>query len=402
MSGYRPTTLRLAQNHCSKAIEHYENGVPYDRRFFGVGIAAHAVLQAVGEARTRNPEAIFTIADKVVARLITEGRTFEGEGEPPMDHDSAFAGRDLALEYLRWHPFDMREDEVFELGLAVNSNFRRTDYSPNAYCRCILDRVSRYVSQEEDSSGARVVKIIDYKTDWPCDSSRLDSLQLRAQAVIYDACESRNSWDIMIREVVNMRTRESWQDVIDVEDSGVIDRWRSDLRLMIKAEEDKLDRESGARLASPGGGCIGCPYALRCDDSLDFSVDSHPDFTCCEYATVLALAKGIEPACRELTAQEPKDIGGGKVVGTVALEEKVINAEGAIEIWDEWEEKGGDVRGFLTAAGGMGKGNALAIAKVIFPSRKQKKEREEWVDDRSVVVVKRRFGVHKKEVDDVE
>jgi hypothetical protein len=102
---YRPTSLRLASRHCPSAVVFYEQDRAYFRDHFAVGIAAHAVLEALGHARRQiheqsQPwEQIEVIADRVAKQLMTTGRTFDGRSEPPLSPDAVVEGRDLAL---RW------------------------------------------------------------------------------------------------------------------------------------------------------------------------------------------------------------------------------------------------------------------------------------------------------------
>src|SRR3990167_5616458 len=87
----RPTTLKLLARHCPMAVEHYENGIPYDRRIFAVGTAAHDCLQAMAVG---GPGA----TPATVEALLVIGRAGV-DAEPPLPPNAVFAGRDLALAW---------------------------------------------------------------------------------------------------------------------------------------------------------------------------------------------------------------------------------------------------------------------------------------------------------------
>ena len=83
------TRLGLVARHCPRALDFADADTPRDRSIFETGIAAHHILQAVGEHQRREdrllePEDFEAIAANVLRHLVAEGRLFEGRPEPPL------------------------------------------------------------------------------------------------------------------------------------------------------------------------------------------------------------------------------------------------------------------------------------------------------------------------------
>ena len=100
----RSTSLNLLTRTCPKALDHYESGAHYDRDVFQVGIAAHAVFEALNASTVANnaipeTEEMERIADATIRRLVLQGRSFDGVPEPPPKVEQAMAGMRLALDY---------------------------------------------------------------------------------------------------------------------------------------------------------------------------------------------------------------------------------------------------------------------------------------------------------------
>jgi hypothetical protein len=199
MPPYRSTTLRLAAEHCPAAVDLLQARTPYDRSIFNPGVAAHAILESVGAAvSSGKPHDPTTIADQVVRELVTNGRSFDGNPEPPMRVDQATKGRDIALSCLARHELSPTARQ--EVGLAVNDKWEPIAYSRDAYYVAALDILDTYEAEEGD----QVVETADYKGAWPTDSTSLDTTQIRGQLAI--AVAHFPSASIGRRTVINLRS----------------------------------------------------------------------------------------------------------------------------------------------------------------------------------------------------
>ena len=391
MTVYRPTTLRLAAEHCSKALDHYEDGVTYDRRIFATGTAAHCYLQALGDlcvqlGKYPGRAAIAALFKRVTKSLISEGRSFEGVQEPPLPHDKVFAGRGLVMAWLQ-QGNQLSPGAEYEVGIAVGDNWEEVDYGPDAYYRCILDVVEITDVEDEEFCG-RMIRITDYKTDWPADESRLDSVQMKSQAVLANI--KYPDWDLMTRQVVNLRTGAIYEHHL-YPDEGLLERWQEDLQETIAAEEAKI--VDGSRVASPGAECNGCPYALSCDDAsdllADFTLKADPASMARSFAILSARREVAKEGMKLFAKEDPVDIGSA-VVGTVAAERVVLKKDSAIKLWELWEKSGGEPRGFVNALD-------LSVAQAKRALAKLESDADAWLAKHTERLTSRRFGVHRKD-----
>ena len=283
---YRPTTLIMASKHCPRAINFYHRGAEIVRRIFGVGIAVHAIIQAWIEETNAGDGELNTgqlrqVCDLVCERMIRDGRSFEGVPEPPLAADDVWAGADLARAYVERHPIlPSTLLSSAEEGMAVDADWQPVKYSPDARLRLIADYVTVTEEVDEESS-ARILVVRDYKSAWSTDERELDTLQLKAQAVLAWShhgfigdrrqLPTNAAVDAVRQEVVNLRTgatftRELW---IDGDGLETLQRWQDELEVTMKALDDGRD-EDGFYRVSPGGGCIGCPYVRHCEAGQDW------------------------------------------------------------------------------------------------------------------------------------
>lgn len=276
--GWRSTTLGLVSDHCPRALDFYENGVPYDRTIFARGVAAHAVLEDLGhETRRRKAGYLLgadaeAVAHETCLRLIRDGRDFEGQSEPPLPEREVFEGRDMALSFHEEHP--SRPDFEYEIGLAVNARWEACPYDTGAALRCRIDatgtRLPTWADDEDGGGGPRLV-VDDYKSGWQDDARALHSIQRKIQGVL--------AWDrwgkgheILELRVVNFRSHQIHSLELypnDPEDAAKLKRWRRDIEAVIAAL-DAPRSPGGLRPAAPGPRCFGCPYVGQCGAARDF------------------------------------------------------------------------------------------------------------------------------------
>lgn len=397
---YRPTTLALVENHCPAALDFYEAGKPRDPRPFEVGIAAHAVLQAIGEETNRlgrqlDQTEVDALALSVAQRLVAVGRTFDGEQEPPLTMANVLAGRDLAVEYLtRWWP---TIGASIELGIAVDRHWNRVDYySPDAWLRCILDYAVVEDVEIDEESAARTLFIRDFKSSWAAGASELETIQRRVQAVLGWLHFAYQGPQRLVLEVANLRTGKVHElELWPTDDpEGQLARWRADIEAMLGALDQQ--KRLGHRVASPGACCVGCPYVLSCPWAQDYleaaGIPGTAERRAVSYAVAHAHLSALAPLVREDAGDGSVPVPGG-VVGYVAKVSRKVRSESYADLAAAWEDSGGDLAGFARAVD-LTVSNVESVAKALHPDRKQKKERDAFVAALVEPETKSQFGVH--------
>lgn len=388
----RPTTLRLFATCCPMAVQHYEDGTPQDRSIFAVGTAAHDVLHALAVDG-------LPAVESVVAALLTTGR--EGvDAEPPLHPDPVFAGRDLALAHYERSLGSLgTEKALYELGLAVAADWETDDYNDDPWLRARLD-VLDVATQEDEEFFAEGWTCRDYKTAWSAGEKDLDSIQMKAQAVLALAHRGRlmrihdyPEPSFIRREIVNLRSGKTHAvDVwLDAEGMEVIEGWKRDLATTVRAAS------AMPRIAAPGVNCHGCPYAMRCPPALDF-VGDHRASVPERYAAAAAVAAALQAEARAACDGGFVTVPGGRV-GTVPTTSKEIAPDALVKVWEAWtageatdEGTTSLVRRFL----GEIKPGATQLDKasrLLMPERKQKAERDAFMAQFTVEKAGRRFGV---------
>ncbi len=402
----RSTTLSLVADTCLRALDHYEAGDPYDRDIFSTGIAAHAVLQVLAGRPSLTGDGIALMADHVVLELSTKGRSFDGVAEPPLPVEACIAGRDLALAWLEQHPIP--PGAVAELGMAVNSEWGFVDYAdPDAHYKAILDL--KYLEvQEDEESAATVVVAEDFKSSWRAREDHLDSIQMKGQAVL--AAKAHPEADAVKIVIANLRTRQRYERTIWLDEEGwkVLDGWENDIDLAIAATEFR--GPDGKRPASPGAGCLGCPYLSRCEPARAILrgtvLESGPEGVALRYAVAKAMVEELGPRLQDHTAEAPIKIAGG-LVGYQPKErrEAVDNVEATLaHIWfgvtpeEEytWDAQNGTTLGLLRALD-PGVGSLTGAASALSPRSEPdwKTKRGELIDQLIKTGIGPSFGVHK-------
>lgn len=445
---YRPTTLRLASRHCPRAVDHYEQGRPYFREHFSAGIAAHAVLDVLGQqtvkaGRSLNEVEIEGYAEAAARVLLVRGREFDGEREPPMSADAVFEGRDLAVRWAKANP--LSPTARYELGAGFTAEWHSAGYrSEDARFRLIFDVLDEIEIADEESAG-RGVLARDYKTAWPTGADELDTPQMRAQAVAAAILYPRA--DFVRQEVVSLRTGETFSRTLWMEDSAAqLARWRQDLTAAMDALDEMKGeaariwsdehkawwRTAGAgytqdegqagvftrahaervaagcgpekqikivltlRPARPGPGCLGCPWALTCEDAARYTASCGLDLQPVDVARAFAAADARRQAlfhlAKRVTEERPIEIDGA-VVGYVAQSGRDPLPDAAARVFAEWAARRGDLPGFLAAL----KPGVTALqgaARTLAPH--DRKTQDEMLARWTAPKTRVEFGVHKK------
>lgn len=393
MRAYRSSALRMASRHCPAVLDHLDNGTPYERRGFEVGVAAHAVLQAVGEATNTADRALVDaeidrVAGEVAARLIGSGRSFDGTPEPPMVADNAWHGRDLALSWLRFHPVE--PGAYYETPLAASATWEAVPYASGlARYRGILDE-RRITEDGDEEQGWQTVVVRDHKSAWSEGEEWLDSLQARGYAVL--AWVHHPAAKVIRLELAHLRLCKLWTREIQVDEEGaaLLRQWRDDLTQTMGA----LDAPE-ARAATPGVGCAGCPFLGRCDAARAYyaggDIPETGEARAVAYAVLEALRERMAGLLKEDTAEAPLAIPGG-VVGTVGRRQRCATVDAPGVLWEAWQAQRGDALGLLYRLG-LGVKAIESVAKYLYPERGDKPLREDLVDQCTGVEIARRFGV---------
>lgn len=401
MTIWRPTSLQLVGDHCARALDFSEQDVPYDGTIFATGTAAHSILHACGElARKLRREPSIPecedVARAICSALIGTGRTEDWQREPPISPDAAWAGRDLAIEYL-FYGGTLSPTAHYEIGLALDANGNACDYrAPEAALRCILDVLDAGEELDEESSFQTLI-VRDYKSAWSTGPDELTTLQRKAQAVAA-VRHFGGGADLLRLEVVNLRTRKTFSETVHLaEERQVIDGWWSDLVTTMKAVDSERDNQ-GRRIASPGGNCMGCPYVLHCEAAREWLDRSGLPGTAVERARAFAVAKArvefLQEYVKADTDEAPIPVDDKHVVGTVAKETAALKDDAYSTMAAEWELAGGDLAGFASALD-LKVRNAEELAKVLFRERGDRAERDRWTDSLIEPRIDRKFGVHR-------
>jgi len=394
MRAYHPTDLQFASRHCGHALTLREQRVPYDRRPFEVGIAAHACLEYIAvkgreQGETLTDDAAAVLTRDCCERLIAKGREWGGHTEPPLAPDAVWAGRKLALD---WHAMEpVSHEAMVELGLAVDEHGTTVPYeSKAAALKCILDYVTIGERGDEESC-SRWLTIRDYKSSWAADAGGLETLQRKAQAVVAVAAYGADV-DAVALEVVNLRTRQTYRKELWLRDYGdqIVTGWFDEIMATIRALEEMKD-ERGHRAPVVGAHCYGCPYVSVCEGAREALTD--PRDLAVRFAVLGAEYDALSGIVKAACTEQPILLPGG-FVGYEAKPQRRLTPEGVAQLVDEWRSYRGELGGFAAAAD-LSVSNAEAVSKVLYPLSTQRKEREEFVASLCTTVLQKRFGVHR-------
>lgn len=369
---YHPTELTMLTENCPAALDMREKRVPYDRSLFAAGIAAHAIMEIAGNKvrelqRQLESHEIATIAAEVVKKLIGEGRSYDGNPEPPLNPEKVFEGRDMAVKYLNEN--SLSTTGLCEIGFAYDKSWKNVDYySKDARFRTILDVMDVIEDGNEEWVG-KILVVTDYKTSWRADKSELDTLQRRAQAVTVWKSKYCEDVDGIRLRIVNLRTGGEYTREIWLTENGqqTLKQWQTDLEQAMDAADWK-DKE-GKRPASPGLRCLNCSYVASCEPAKHFVYytnleDYTPPAVANAYAIAKSITKDYERMVREACDRGSIPTNDG-LVGFIDKERKVAQSDAPDKLWATWKAAGGDVVGLLTAMK-LGSSNLENAAKKLY------------------------------------
>ena len=375
---HRSTTLNTMLRNCPRAIDHYDAHVPIDREVFQYGIAAHAVLEAIIRNPDKSPEAV---AESVVRELVTNGRSFYGHAEPPMDVHAATEGRDVALGWLA-RDFDGIDPRwQAETMLSVDRNWTPCEHR-NAWLHAIID-VTGPCTYEDEEMAVEGVLHRDWKGSWVTSADDLQTLQIKIQTCLVAA----NNPDAAFirRQVTNLRTGQTFSEDLWLDDEGreTLAQWRIDVgHVCAQAEAVGPD---GRRVARPGPRCGGCPYVLSCSDAtqglpMGWTCD-RDEYTDIDqlaryYAIIDAMRTEMAKTLRHATKEGPIAVDGGTV--GYSTRETRESAPGAAEAlvrawvqptdWPAWERENAAVMGLLAAIQ-PGASSVKSVGTILYPGR---------------------------------
>lgn len=391
---YRPTTLRLASQHCPRAIDYYEGHRARFHEVFQAGIAAHECLASVGSWTAKHgtaPDAgtIVQLCEETTRQLITTGRAFDGQPEPPMRAEDAYDGRDLAIAYASddetvW----LTKDVWIERGLAFDARWRPVSYNdPARRFRLIPDCMALIDDGGEDYTG-RLALVRDYKSAWSTDASELDTVQMKAQALAAFLLHGAEI-DGVRREVINLRTGQRFHDDVWLESGGreQIEGWRADVTAYMDAL-DTMRGTNGLRPLRPGAGCLTCPWSVNCE--APHPMASEAPAMAQRLAQIEGERAALVAALKDAAAIAPLPIDGG-AVGWQRTQKQEAKAGAAFQMFAEWQSQGGDINGFLAALK-PGMTSLQAVAKKLHA---EQTERDRCLAEWSQTKPGREFGPYR-------
>lgn len=401
MTRHRSTSLKYFTRNCPAALHFYESRAPMDRDFFAAGIAAHAVLQAIGEATSRGSNAsVQEIADATALTLMRDGRSFDGHHEPPLPPDAVTEGRDLALRWALSNP--PSPSARHEVGLAIDAEGNAFAYDdPRARYVAILDMLDVQEVGDEETSG-RAAIITEYKSAWPADESELDTIQCRGHAVLVQAA-GLDEYDLIIRRVVNLRTMKTFENVLSPEiDADTLAQWQRDILMLCTAADE-------TREARPGAGCGGCPWAHCCPDAWA-AVKSAPDVAT-QFAAAQAIRDDLFDLAKLVCKEHAQPVDGG-TVGYHEMPARSVPADAYRDLaaeWcnvlpedrDAWAASNAQWLGLLSACG-LGVTQVNAAAKRLYPGKENAAGREDLIERCTELGVRRQFGVRRQQPQESE
>lgn len=395
MSAASSTKLRLLAETCPHALDYYESGVQGDTSIFGAGTAAHAVLDAVHKRINAGggmrEEIARSIAASVMATLALDGRTHNGQRQPPIPLNDAKRGAEMALRYLSMTDYQLPRGAHPEIGLAVDRNWKPVPYrSPSAFYRGILDLCGTF----EDEDGQVVVYTRDYKTAWSTGPEAPDTLQLRGQILLLLAHAEHvlkvEQIDVAVREVVSVQSCAVFSAADDLNNYGgeQHDLWREEIGAIVR----RIERMKRPRPAMPGPACGRCQYRRVCDAADPVARD--PESQARRFATFRAHADHLEPLLRQATADEPMDVGG-EWLGWEPTTRMEAHSEAGARLWElvTGQKPVGAERTLLrllTTTGGI-----KDAAKLIYRDGSQQEQREALYAELTIKKPSARWGFYK-------
>lgn len=336
MIAVHPSNIKMAEQYCQYAIKLLHENVQYDRQVFQTGIAAHYMLEVIGNKanelqRSLNAFELEDLVEEICKELINKTRYYDGVPEPPVPLADILEAKLMVLEYTRNN--DLPHDANYEEEYALDKDWNFCDYNdPNAIFRTIIDMV--HVYKDEDDQIVAHVK--DYKSSWYI-TGLLDNIQRKAQAVVV---WMKYNPDILIMDVTSIRTGQIIQkEIICAGNGQELNEW-SDFIQQASATLCDLNK----LIPQPGLNCYNCPYASSCQYVV-LSANRSNDVVH-KYTAALAVAKSLEKQVKEIT-KENNVTQGNTTVGYVAKESKSIKKGAITELLNACLEAEWDIYTFI-------------------------------------------------------
>lgn len=388
------------------------SGAPRDRRLFEAGIAAHAILEAVGvrtehEGRRLDPEEIEVIARATCVELTTHGREYRGKPEDPYHPSRVFDGRDVALRWLDERPVEPRGAR-YEVGLAVDRKWKPVPFgSPEAWYDGILD-VHCVSTVEGDEAEYGMLEIEDHKSSWAVEPTEIGSQQQRGYAVLA-WCHLPKGDDrpaVLRRRVNALRRLDSWSEDLWLDHGAeeTLEGWRKDLDALLRGFQKMRDANGGEYPAAPGGGCASCPYVLQCPAARRYlenaELPEERDEVARSYAVLTGareeLTKWLKDALGSLFASmdEKSYVGYRGIASDTTTDDAyaVLAAEFAKALG---REETAPILASFAKMAPPSVAQARDIIWNIFPGEEGEAQRKKIMNRILAVSIRRRFGVHK-------
>lgn len=356
------TTLRYWNSHCAAAALRQLKGEEIDRAPFGAGVAAHAAL----EAMARDPKHPLKAARRAAGALMAGERIYKGHREPPYAPDAVMEGLRIATRWLEEVAAPRGRAEV---GIAVNSSWEIVDYEASHHYGQILDIVRIFEDEDEDGGDIRVLRVEDYKTAWSTGLGEIDSVQMHGAACLGAALAEREGCDAVELQLANVR-KLRWIPKVPRRlyhrqpvDGDTIRRWREEIDLVVSSLE-KIRGSNPDEMASPGGGCSGCPFRERCGPALASTPTGGRGSAdeANSYLSARAFLDTVEAELRRVADSGAIDLGDWRELGFHPKERKILRDDaipllsGALH-WTPREESlvlnaklsGGNIRNLFKA-----------------------------------------------------
>jgi hypothetical protein len=263
------STIKIASRHCASAAVRQMRRDPEDRTIYGPGVAAHVAL----EAMAREPRSPLAAARRAATSLMTGGRIYKGQPEPPYSPDAVMQGLRIATAWAEGVEHGIPRGTP-EVGVACSRDWHLVPYEKDHYYGQVLDLVQTYADEDDEGFDVQVVRIVDYKSAWSTGAWELDTLQLRGAAclgALFAEQECADAVEVQIGALRQLRwiPEEPRRFYLDRPlDAETLGEWREEITLAVDALADLRDRDPES-VASPGAGCAGCPYAAHCGARAD-------------------------------------------------------------------------------------------------------------------------------------
>ena len=401
---HRSSLIRLATDHCNKALTYYHEGRPANREAYYPGVAAHMLCQLAGEAaktffteRLREPDLtewqaiLDATLNHCLYRLTSEGYFFADEPPQALPAEAVVVGTRMAYSSLATRPLNPRA--LYEHDWAVTDERRPVVAdSREAWLGATIDVVEAVDVEDESIGGViRTIFVTDYKSSWQAKESELETLQRKIQAIVVWANRDRllGGADCMVLRIVNLRTGityDSFPIWAGNEGEALLKQYWDEARTIC----DALDHLP--RMALPGPRCIGCPYVLGCEDAQEMAQTEEAtlylkrDHAVRAYCAAKARLEALKPIVQDhLDKCDPVTLDGHQV-GYVTAETMQPVQGAARTLAEEWiggnlPRKLEDEQWLsLLQALQLRPGNYKAAGKVLFP-----RGTEGWKDARKKI-----------------